>query len=92
MVLDRNNMQAWSDHWAQTAFLSELAFHCVDYDTHAVVTPELKARMTMIDSFHALDQFNGSFGLSEGCGCRMILPSRFNELVSAVASSAHQDW
>jgi hypothetical protein len=51
---------------------------------HAVVTPELKAKMIRIEFFHIGDlilvlaegmrlkpgkyQFRGSFGLSDGCG------------------------
>lgn len=32
-------------------------------------------------------QFRGSFGLSDGCGWRMMSPSRFSDFVSSIASS-----
>jgi hypothetical protein len=56
-----------------------------------VVTPELKARRIIIHSFLLGDQLSGSFGLLEGCGCRIMSPSRLSSLESILESRVGPD-
>ena len=54
----------------------------------AVVTPELKARKSMVSSFLRGDQFRGSLGLEEGWGIRMVVPERLRvRVVEAVGEA-----
>lgn len=79
---------------------SELRWKLMKRSAYAVVTPELNARRIMMDSFHIGDldaqlrllfeigpnyQLRGSFGLSDGCGWRMMSPSRFSPSVCSIA-------